>query len=202
MTAHADLAGSAKVVSLMANPSLWAGGFVVFLALYFEPSNLGRLGAASVGFASLSAVPIALLFVFKRAGLLSDIEMTKRPERGIVYGAAIGSYTIGALLLFLADAPWPVWGIVAVHVPASLILAVLNRWWKVSIHSAGLAGILAAALMLFGAAAWPLAFVVVIGAWARWAAGAHTVAELAMGAIVGATLTATGLHAAYLLASV
>jgi len=190
---------AARAVSLVFNPSLWAGGFVVYLALRFEPAGAGRWIVAALGAAFVGGIPIALLFVLKAAGRLRDVEMRERTERGTVYAACAASYAAGALLLAGIGAEWPVWGVVAVHTPTALVLAALNRRWKVSIHAAGLAGIVAAAAILFGAAAWPLAIILAAGAWARWAAGAHSVGELAGGTLTGALFTSVGLAAVRLL---
>ncbi len=183
----------ADAVSIACNPSLWGGGFVAFLALRFGASGGGRWLAAALGFAFVGAIPVALLFVLRAMGRLRDVEMGVRAERSLVYAACAVSYAVGAMLLSLAGAAWPGWGVVAAHVPATLVLMALNRRSKVSIHAAGLGGILAAGLLVFGAAAWPLALVLGAGAWGRWAAGAHTPGELVLGAGVGLLVTGTGL---------
>lgn len=180
-------------VSLALNPSLWGGAFVAFLALRFEPAGVGRWGAAVVGFLSVAVVPLATLFAMRAKGWLSDVEMRDRSERGSVYLACAASYIFGALLLFRMEATWPVWGLVALHAPEALVLAALNQRWKVSIHTTGLAGLTAAGLVLFGTPAVPLVVAPATGAWARWTARAHTVAQLSWGAAIGFVLTGGGL---------
>ncbi len=183
----------ADVVSLACNPSLWGGAFVAFLALRLGAPGPARWLAAGLGFAFVGAIPVAQLFVLRALGRLRDVEMAVRAERGLVYAASGASYALGAALLLLVRAPWPVWGLVAAHLPATLVLALLNHRSKVNIHAAGLGGIVAAGLILFGAGAWPLALVLLAGAWGRWAAGAHTPGELAAGASVGMVATGLGL---------
>ena len=120
--------------------------------------------------------------------------MRNRSEREIVYLACAGSYVLGAISLYSIGTAWPVWGLVALHVPYALVLAAANRRWKVSIHTVGLAGVFAAALVLFGIRALPLIGILVLGGWARWAARAHTLGELVGGATIGFLLTGCGLH--------
>ncbi len=183
----------AEAISFVLNPSLWTGGFLVLLAATFGPVGARRWVAAALGLTFTGLVPVGLLFVLNAKGHLSDVEMSIRSERGIVYKACAGSYAVGAAALYLVGAPWPMWGLVMLHVPYALLLAVLNRRWKVSIHTTGLAGMWAAALVLFGLNAWWLAIVLVAAAWARWAARAHTVGELTSGATIGFILTGGGL---------
>lgn len=186
---------TADLVSIALNPSAWGGLFVAFLALHFEPPGAERWVAAVLGFAVVAAVPVGLLFLLKAVGRLRDVEMRDRTQRGVVYLACAGSYAVGAATLAAIGSSWPVWGLVAVQTPEALALAWVNRRWKVSIHSAGLAGVLAAALVLFGDKALVLAPLLFAGAGARWAAGAHRWVELALGAVIGFSLTWGGLCA-------
>jgi len=190
-----ETAGSpiGDAISLALNPSLWGGVFVAFLAFRFEPTGGARWLAASLGFVFVALVPVGLLFALKAAGHLSDVEMRDQGERGAVYLACAASYTVGAIALYWLDATWPVWGLVGLHAPYALVLAALNRRWKVSIHTTGLAGLAAAGWVLFGAAALPLVVIPVIGGWGRWAARAHSLAELTWGAAIGFVLTGGGL---------
>jgi hypothetical protein len=185
----------ARAASLALNPSAWGGAFVAFVALRLEPPGTERWVAAGLGFAAVAAVPIGVLFVLKAVARLDDVEMRNRSQRGVVYLACAGSYAAGAATLAAIGSSWPVWGLVAVQAPEALALAVVNRHWKVSIHAAGLSGMVAAALVLFGACGFALAPVAVAGAGARWAAGAHGSVELALGAAIGFCLTWGGLCA-------
>lgn len=192
--------GTPRLVSFALNPSLWVGGFVVFSAVAFEPAGLGRWTAAGIGFASVALIPIAAVFKLKALGRISDVEMSKRSERAVVYLTCAVSYAIGGLGLFMAGASWRLWGLVSLHVPYALLMALLNRRWKVSIHTAGLAGMWAAALVFFGMNALPIGVLVAVAGWGRWAASAHSPGELAGGAAFGFALTAAGLHALELVA--
>lgn len=180
-------------LSLALNPSLWGGGFVAFLAFRFEPVGASRWLAAVLGFLFVTIVPLGLLFILRAAGRLSDLELRNQNERETVYRGCAVSYVAGAAVLFFLGSTWPVWGLVGLHAPTSLVLAAANRGKKVSIHAAGLAGLATAGLVLFGFAALPLFALSVIGGWARWAAGAHSVAELLWGGAIGLVMTGGGL---------
>lgn len=197
MTGHRLTAAGAA--SLAFNPSLWTGGFVVFLALHFEPTTGDRWIAAAVAFASLAVIPISILFLLRAGGRLSDLEMRIQPERGLVYRTCAVFYALGAAALFLLGATWQVWGLVALHVPYALVLEGCNRRWKLSIHTTGLAGMVGAAVLFFGFRGLPLAVVPVLGGWARWKVRAHTIGQLVAGATIGVLLTTGGLALIHLL---
>lgn len=183
------------VVSLALNPSALMGAFLVVTAFTREPAAARRLPDAAIGFASATLVPIGALFLLRARGLLSDVEMRVREERERVYAISATSYAAGTAALLLLGAAWPIWGLLALHVPATAILVLINRRSKVSIHAAVIAGLCAAAVVLYGPRAAPLLILVPIAAWARWASGAHTVRELVTGALVGAIWTSAGMSA-------
>lgn len=68
-------------------------------------------------------------------------------------------------------------------------VAVIDRWWKISIHNTAAGG---GAVLLTGMVAgdlWPLwwALPVIVG-WARWHQRAHDPAQLVAGAVLGAAV--------------
>ena len=126
---------TAELVSLALNPSLLTGVFFVMLACQFEPTTASRLCAAGTAVTFATLVPIASLFALVATGRLSDVEMRIRSERDVVYRVCLASYALGALLLVAIGSSWQVWGFMALHVPNTAVLSLLNRRWKVSIHA-------------------------------------------------------------------
>jgi len=177
------------VLSLMLNPSMLTGVFFCFLAVKFESPGYHRLVYASLSIVFTSLVPIGLLFVLKARGQLSDVEMSIRSERDRVYGLCAAGYGIGAVLLLIGGASWPLWGFLAWHVPNTLILIAFNRRLKVSIHTMVLTSLFIGILMFFGKPTAPLGLLILAAAWARWDADSHSPAELIWGVAIGGLLS-------------
>jgi hypothetical protein len=191
MTARVRTA--ADRVSLALNPSLLTGAFFVILAWKFEPTTIARFRAGGAAFIFATLVPIASLFALVAVGRLSDVEMRIRSERDVVYGVCLASYALGALLLFAIGASWPLWGFMALQVPVTAVLGLVNRRWKVSIHATAIAGLCAAGVVFFGRWAAPALLLLPLAAWGRWAAGAHSGRELIVGAALGAASASAGI---------
>jgi len=155
-----------------------------------QPARLRAAGTA-VTFATL--VPIASLFALVATGKLSDVEMRMRSERNVVYGVCLTSYAVGALLLVAIGSSWPLWGFMALHVPNTIVLSLLNCRWKVSLHTTIIAGLCAAGIAFFGHEAVPALLLLPLAAWGRWAAGAHSRRELLTGAVLGAVSAPAGI---------
>ena len=188
-----SLHSAAERVSLVLNPSLLTGVFFVILVWRFEPMTAARpwIAATAVTFATL--LPIASLFVLVAMGHLSDVKMRIRSERHVVYGVCLMSYVVGAVALFAMGSSWQVWGFMALHVPNAIILSLLNRRWKISIHATAIAGLCAAGVVFFGRVAAPALVLLPIAAWGRWAAGAHSTHELLSGSVLGAVSAVAGI---------
>jgi len=185
---------TSDIISLLLNPSLLTGGFFLMLVRRFEPSGRRWL-VGSIALVFTVVVPLASLFVLKALGRLSDVEMRIRSERTTVYLSCAVSYAVGLALYVHLGAAWPLTSVMALLLSTALVLALLNQWWKVSIHTTTLAGLATVGMALFGGAALPFVLLVLVAAWARWAAGAHTPGELVSGIALGACSAAAGLLA-------
>lgn len=88
-------------------------------------------------------IPMLLILLLKKFGLIDDIGLNGRKERLIPY--LITAVCFGATGWFMAAKGAPCWlymffvgGAVA-----TLINTIVNFWWKISAHAAGIAGVVA-----------------------------------------------------------
>jgi hypothetical protein len=185
---HGELRVS-DIVSALLNPSALTGVFFCLLAARYEMPGTRLIVHDVLGVAFTAVIPIGLLFLLKARGLLSDIEMSIRSERSLDFELCAAVYGLGAGLLWITGASWPLWGLLALHVPNTLVLIVANRRLKVSIHTMVLTSLSIAAVMFLGEAWLPAFLLVPAAAWARWKAGNHTVRELLWGILIGGLMT-------------
>lgn len=88
-------------------------------------------------------VPALLILLLKKMGVVRDIGLNDRDER--LWPYLISILCLGATAMFVAVKGAPMWltmfftgGAVA-----GLVELVVNHWWKISVHAAGVAGIVA-----------------------------------------------------------
>lgn len=88
-------------------------------------------------------VPMILVVLLKKLGLVDDIGLNNRKERLIPYIITIVAY--GATAWFMAAKHAPLWlsMFFAGGALAALINLVINFRWKISAHAAGIAGVVA-----------------------------------------------------------
>jgi hypothetical protein len=189
MTLRSGKLRGSDLVSLLLNPSALTGAFFCLLAARYEPSGVRLVVHDTLGVAFTAVIPVATLFWLKRTGRLLDVEMSVRSERSRVYWIGTATYGLGTALLWITNAAWPLWGLLALHVMNTLVLIGINHRLKVSIHTMVLTSLFVAALMFLGKAWRPAVFLVPVVGWARWDAGNHSVKELVWGVLIGGLLT-------------
>lgn len=183
------------LLSVILNPSAVTGAFFVLLAARYSLPGARLILYDLIGIAFTAVIPVSTLFVLKSRGLLSDVEMRDRSERSLVYGIGVATYGVGTAILWAVDAPWPLWGLLALHVPNTLLLIAVNRRLKVSIHTMVLTSLAVTAVLWLGTGWVPAALAVPAAAWARWDAGNHSVKELLWGIVIGGVTTPIGILA-------
>lgn len=169
-----------------------------FIALWLTRMAYLPLGIrlwTLVGIAAITAIaPATVIFVLIKLGKVSNTCISNRHQRTIPYLASIVCY-IGACV-FLTALKAPAW-LVVFFVGAgviSFVSMIVNRWWKISAHTAGVASLAGAlfwlartGLIVHGALIWvSVAFILVgIMAWARLYLQHHTLMQTFAGSVLG-----------------
>lgn len=139
-------------------------------------------------------IPMVLVVLLKKMGIIQDLGLNGRKERLIPYIITIICY--GATSWFMASKGAPMWLSLffAGGSLAALINLVVNFWWKISAHAAGIAGIVALLIRIERDGSpepelffWLLLAVGITGLLgsARVWLGRHTVWQVLAGYVVG-----------------
>lgn len=140
------------------------------------------------------AIPSILVLALKKIGIVKDVGLNNQKERFIPYVAGIICLIGTALFLGIKGAPsWIVMFYFGGAV-AGIIEVIVNIWWKISVHAAGIAGIVALLSHLLisdftlpGTQTWLLVSIGVAGLLgaARIWLGRHTLGQVLAGYAVG-----------------
>jgi hypothetical protein len=88
-------------------------------------------------------VPLLGIWALHKIGFLSDTRLRNQDERTMPYFIIMLCYIGCAFFLYKSNAPlWLVMFIVGAVV-ATLICAIVNRWWKISAHMTAMGGFMA-----------------------------------------------------------
>ncbi len=139
-------------------------------------------------------LPALIVMLLHKLGVISDIGLNNRTERTIPY--IVVGLCLGATAFFMYYKGAPQW-VVAFFtggMATAIINLVVNRWWKISAHAAGIAGIVAVLLRISAEGypqgnitAWILVVIFLAGLMgsARVWLGRHTVMQVLAGYLVG-----------------
>lgn len=121
--------------------------YAVMLALWcsrlmFLPLNV-RWNVTLLVFCITAVVPLAAILGLHMLGVVSDAGLNKRTERTLPYVITGLAYVACTIYLLRANAPGWLWLFMAGATLATVISAVVNRWWKISAHMAAMGGLVA-----------------------------------------------------------
>jgi len=136
----------AKFTSTVLSPLL-TPSYGLFMALSISPkvldSNGARFKLMLIFFGITCVLPMATIAVLHNFKLIRDKRMIKKEERLLPYIAGTIYYAVA--VWYLAYTHEPKWLVMlcAGGALACLISTVINQWWKISAHMAGIGGVLA-----------------------------------------------------------
>ncbi len=136
---------------------------------------------------SLSILPILYIITEYRRGR-TDIFVTDKDKRPKFFIPALISYAMGALAFtLLGDGVLAAFHLCYLTVTATIFLVSLK--WKISIHTAGIAGPTTFLVYYLGPVYTILYLLIPLAAWSRYKLRAHTIPQLVMGALVALIVT-------------
>ena len=136
----------AKFISTMLSPLL-TPTYSTLMALSITPKLLDVTGARFklllIVFALTCIFPMITIAVLHNFKVIKDKRMVSRKERLIPYITGTTYYAVAVYhVIYTHEPTWLVMFFVG-GTMACLISAIVNRWWKISAHMAGMGGLVA-----------------------------------------------------------
>jgi membrane-associated phospholipid phosphatase len=181
----------AKLVSALLHQLLTpALAFIALIGLALGLELEQRMLLIAVALLFSVGLVVGYIFWLRRRGVIESVDILVREQRlnPLLVGAT--SYFLGFIALTLLDAPPLVQGLMFCYATNTLLVVLITRWWKVSVHTTAAGGPLVPFVFQLGASALPLLLLVPLVGWSRVALGRHTLAQVLVGGLVGVGLTA------------
>jgi membrane-associated phospholipid phosphatase len=116
-----------------------------------------------------------------------DLYVSKRESRTPFFLYALASYGVAAALFF-ATGTKIILLLALAYTVVTAILMVVNMFWKVSIHCAGVTGPIFALIFVFGTNVLPLSLIIGLLCWSRVKLRNHTFSQTAIGTLIALTV--------------
>ncbi len=186
MTATKNKNFMASLVSYLFVPPVMTVAIFVLVALrehddfFFVVSN-----AMIFGF----VLPVLVFIYLRKKSLIANDDATIKEERTLPYLIGCGLTLIAMLLnynhlgLTVSTLLW------AIYFLTSLLITVINKFWKISAHTMGVAVPLGTALYLESEFTYVFLFILAVVMWARLKLKVHTPKQVLAGALLGSILS-------------
>jgi hypothetical protein len=174
----------ARFISIAGHPFVLlplAVGYVVSQRLSFEDAlhTMGVLLGWFVLFGTYVVIQV-------KRGVWTDVDVSKQEHRPHMYLLAVPLGVASVLVMWWRGYPAPV--LIGMGSAAAMMAAgaIINRWIKVSLHSAFAVYAVMIPVPVLGPPGLMLLAIPLAVAWARVAMGRHTRAEVLLGLVFGA----------------
>ena len=191
---------SEKISTLTNPPILCIPLFMIicfYLSSSFNPSfsfDWGKfLVLEGISLVFISILPMAIILFWAKK-LNTDKDISNRSDRYVPLLVGVVSYFIGFLVALALHIDWFLTILILCYAIDTFIVMLITTQWKVSIHTTGLSGPVAALIVLLGpiGALFGLIYPVLI--WSRVLLKKHTLAQAIVGGAQGFFLTCLWLY--------
>jgi membrane-associated phospholipid phosphatase len=175
----------ARIVSTLFVPPSFTILVFTYFAIILEQYQLNKIILISVALTFGFAFHIIFFFYLRRKGALADGDASIKEERSLPYLVAILFYILGLIVLIyyrinvISIACW------FCYISNTLVIFLINKKWKISAHSMGAGGPLAAITYVIGPTGLIFAFLLIVIGWARVRLKMHTISQVIAGGLFG-----------------
>ncbi|WP_433048509.1 phosphatase PAP2 family protein [Dactylosporangium sp. CS-033363] len=176
-------------------PAVLVSVLLVLLGVHAEPGLARGLALGAVAALFESVLPYLYILRGVRTGKLTDHHIGDRRQRLVPLLVGMGSVLAGFVVLLLAHAHRELLAAVVAGGVGLVVAALVNHFWKMSIHAAVAAGSVVILSLVYGPILLVTAPLVAAVGWSRVVLKDHTVLQVLVGTVVGA-IVAGGVFAA------
>jgi membrane-associated phospholipid phosphatase len=169
------------ISNLLCPPAVAGIGMLLAAATHPAPQ---RWGCAAAYIVLAICVPLLVLFGMLYRGSVSDLDVTQRHERLLPFITALGGAAAACGYLYYIEAPQLLLRFAIAHTAVMTLVFLITLYWKISVHSAGIAGVATFFSSVIGFPLIAFAPVLLVG-WSRVHLGRHTVGQVCAGGILG-----------------
>jgi len=186
---------AAELISNLTLPPLLSIPAFLSINYYFlNFTDFLLISFTSIFFSAL--LPIMTMVIWSKKENI-DLDMPVKENRNVPLIIGIFIYFIGFLALMALSAPLLTSALMFCYFSNSLIVYIINKHWKISVHSMGVAGPTTALIFAFGPAGFIMGLILPLVMWSRVYLKRHTVTQVIAGALLGFFLTTTQLFIGY-----
>jgi membrane-associated phospholipid phosphatase len=177
----------AKTISTVSNAPIIA--IIVFALInYYLLTGKDFITVTSISLIFATIIPSIIAFLWVKYKKL-EIDMPRKEDRFYPLLWILSSYLLGVIILYLISAPSITTILMVCYFTNTLAVLLISLFWKISIHSVGVAGPVAALIYVFGYVGLIAIIIIPVVMWSRLYLRRHTLSQVITGALLGFILT-------------
>ena len=181
----------AKIISLIEQPPFLSIPVFILICMLKTNDLEDGLIFSAIAIITTTIIPLALIVYFsKRYGNDDRLDVVRKEDRFLPMIFGIMGYSLGFGLLWYLGAPDLATVLMLCYAVVTTAMMLITFFWKISVHSCGVVG----PSMALSVGFWPYGLLYFLllppVIWSRYVLRKHTPLQLAMGAIVGGSITA------------
>ena len=173
----------ARIISTIFVPPSFTLITFIFLALYLETEKskiaITILIALIFGF----ILPIILFLRYRKRGLIVDADASIKEERTVPMSISVLFFIAGLVLMIIFNLNLISIAFCFCYISNTLIAVLINNNWKISVHTMGASGPLAAIIFVLGSAGLSFLPLVLSVGWSRIQLKCHTISQVVIGGL-------------------
>lgn len=177
----------AKTISTVSNTPIIA--IIVFTLInYYLLTGKDFISVTSISLIFATIIPSIIAFLWVKYKKL-EIDMPRKEDRFYPLLWILSSYLLGVIILYLISAPSITTTLMFCYFTNTLAVLLISLFWKISIHSVGVTGPVAALIYVFGYVSLIFLILIPLVMWSRLYLRRHTFFQVIAGALLGFILT-------------
>jgi membrane-associated phospholipid phosphatase len=184
----------AELISRVFNPLL--NPVIAFAVLIWGTPKLSALQQVlywTIATVFSSATIYGYIYYLKHKRVIHSTEFIVREHRINPLTFGVLSYALGFFFLTLFNAPPIVRGLMFCYVTNTIVVLLITRQWKISVHTTAIANPLVAIVYQFGWTLFPILALVPLVGYSRVKLDRHDILQVAAGGLLGMIMTAVQL---------
>ncbi len=178
----------ANITSIVLNPYFVCLSILIIISVE-STTNIGASIKWSLVLIALTVLPVFIFTVYLvRNSRLDDISASVRRQRTRIYALAGISAGVSCIILFTLKAPLMLLSLSVAGFAGTVVFMCINLWWKISLHTAFIAALVAILFILYGSISAASIILIPLVAWSRIELGHHSLMQIAMGALLGTSI--------------
>jgi len=174
----------ANFIAFVSTPPLVLTLFIAYIIFHFSYSMKNALLWLILAIIMIGLLPVLYAYFAAKLGYIKNLNLNLRQDRtGPFLVAGIGMI-ITLMIFYAMDVPKEILLFFMSGILITMIIMIINLFWKISVHATTITTVLMVANILTGYHYWYLFLLVPFVMWARVYQGRHTVRQVIAGAIL------------------